>query len=160
MAQIWKTFNLQCPVQLRPIIPGERYLVAFPFLIVCLKTPWKYVMWNLCENMYIYFRSRCCIHDVYQQGITGHANQWKLWPYCISAILPQTSKQWALSAPNIRIHGDGAKFKICTWQIWPSAEWKCGVGVSGAERLCLLFYIKKKKSLLRSCQNPTHNAAK
>lgn len=96
--------------------------------------------WHLCEKLYIYFRSRCCIHDIYQHGMTGHANQPKPWPYRISATLPQTSKQWALSAPDIRIHGDGAKFKICTWQIWPSAEWKFGVGVSGAELTSFVLY--------------------
>lgn len=144
------------PKPCRSIIPGESYTVAFPIPIGCLKTPWKYVRWNLCEK--IYTLGLCCIHDIYQLGLTGHANQPKPWPSCISAIRPQTSKQWALSAPDIRIHGDGAKFRICTWQIWPSGS----VGWEFLRQSVYVFCLieRRKKCLLKGCQNPTHNAAK
>ncbi len=56
-------------------------------------------------------------------------------PYCLKQAnneppLPPTSGSMEM--------GQNSKYALDKYL--PSAEWKCGVGVSGAERLRLLFY--------------------
>lgn len=115
-------------------IPNPDWLPQDSLEVCDMKSVWKY----------IYTLGLCCIHDIYQLGLTGHANQPKPWPSCISAIRPQTSKQWALSAPDIRIHGDGAKFRICSWQIWPSGS----VGWEFLRQSVYVFCLIERRKML------------